>query len=144
MTTKPDARRHPRFAVRIKAEVCTATGDVSAAITKDLSRGGICLVCPLEVQAGSALDLSLALVLGTNTFSEKLDLSARVVWCTPVDQLFQLGAMFVAMDREKTGYLEMFLRFIEQEVLVSGEPQTEPPGPPGPNAMFDTGDADKP
>ena len=82
MTTKPDARRHPRFAVRIKAEVCTAAGDVSAAITKDLSRGGICLVCPLEVQAGSALDLSLALVLGTNTFSEKLAVADTSVTST--------------------------------------------------------------
>lgn len=118
-------------------------GEVSQAITKDMSRGGICLVCPRQAEPGTSLELSLALVLGANSFSEDLQLPARVVWCTPVENLFQLGAAFVSVDREKSGHLEMFLRFIEQEVLVSGE-ESPPAEPTGPNTQFDTGDADKP
>jgi Tfp pilus assembly protein PilZ len=142
MSERPDARQHPRFAVRIEAELRTPDGDRMAAITKDMSQGGICVICPRQVAAGSQIGLALSLVLGNNTFSEKLSVPGRVVWCTPVDKAFQVGVMFVGMDREISGHLEMFLRFLEQEVLVAGEP---PPMPKtGPNTAFDTGDADKP
>lgn len=141
MTDRPDSRRHPRFAVTLEA-IVTLEGDRLAAVTKDMSRGGICLVCPRKVDPGNELQLELSLVLGTNTFSESLQLPARVVWCTPVGEAFQVGAVFVGLDRERTGYLEMFLRFLQQEVLVAGSEQggggTDPAGP------FDTGDADKP
>ena len=140
MTDKPqgDARRHPRFAVQIEAQA-TWKGSSMAAITKDMSRGGICLICPRRIPPGSTLGLSLSLILGTNAFSESLELGARVVWCTPIDQVFQVGAVFVELDRAKTGYLEMFLRFLQQEVLVAGSAET-----PDATTPFDTGDADEP
>jgi hypothetical protein len=138
-----DARRHPRFAVAIEAVVTTAKGETMEATTKDMSHGGICLVCPKEVGAGEALELGLSLVLGADTFTESLTLPSRVVWCTPLPgKGFQVGAMFHKLDRAKRGFLEMFLRFLQQEVLLAdGEPPLEESVP---NKEFDTGDADKP
>jgi hypothetical protein len=138
-----DARRHPRFAVAIEAVVTTARGETMEAITKDMSHGGICLVCPKEVAAGEALELALSLVLGADAFTESLTLPARVVWCTPLEDAgFQVGAMFSRLDRTRRGFLEMFLRFLQQEVLLAdGEPQLQESVP---NKEFDTGDADKP
>jgi len=141
MTEPPDARQHPRFAVQIEAELQPPSGEPMSAITKDMSRGGICLACPREVAAGATVGLSLSLVLGTNSFSESLNLPARVVWCTQIEGTYQIGAMFMGLDRERLGFLEMFLRFLQQEVLVAGT--DAPPVPAGPNE-FDIGDADKP
>jgi hypothetical protein len=54
-----------------------------------------------------------------------------------VDDNYQVGATFVEMDRMKTGQLDMFLRFLEQEVREkAADPPTESTIP------FDTGDAD--
>jgi Tfp pilus assembly protein PilZ len=138
VSEQPNSRRHPRFAVQIAAEVRLGSRTIPA-LTRDLSRGGICVVCPTEISPGTEIELALALSLGDNTFSEKLELMARVVWCTPMGSQYQIGAVFIQLGREKSGYLEMFLRFLQQEVQL---PDSEPPetntGP------FDTGDADKP
>jgi Tfp pilus assembly protein PilZ len=137
-TNVSDARRHPRFAVQIDAKVTAPDGEQMTAITKDMSRGGICVVCPKRIVPGSTVGLSLSLILGDNSFSESLELSARVVWCTPIAQVHQVGAVFTGLTREKAGFLEMFLRFLQQEVLVTGpgEPPTLARSP------FDTGDED--
>lgn len=132
-----ESRRHPRFAVQIEAVVSHGQDQMSS-ITKDMSRGGICLVCPRKIPAGANVRLSLSLILGADSFSETLLLTARVVWCTQIDKAFQVGAVFTDMGREKTGYLEMFLRFLQQEVLVAGIPDQAPPA----KGPFDTGDAD--
>lgn len=136
MTRRPDARRHPRFAVQIDAQVSLGEQTFTAT-TKDMSRGGICLFCPQKIEPGSNIDMSLSLVLGSDAFSESIRLSARVVWCTPVDDNYQVGAAFVEMDRMKTGQLYMFLRFLEQEIREkAAEPPEESTTP------FDTGDSD--
>jgi len=140
MTEPPgDARQHPRFAVQIEATVQVPSGEPVTAITKDMSRGG----CPLEIASGTRVTLALSLVLGANAFSESFELMARVVWCTRIDQVFQVGAVFAGLDRERLGFLDMFLRFLQQEVLVSSA-DPAPPAEPAPNEDFDTGDADKP
>ena len=138
-----DPRRHPRFAVQIDAVVTTARGETLPATTKDMSHGGICLLCPVEVRPGESLELSLSLTLGASAFSESIKVPARIVWCTPQGANFQVGAMFGNIDDSIHGFLEMFLRFLQQEVLLADEdePQIEESVP---NKNFDTGDADKP
>ena len=49
---------------------------------------------------------------------------------------FQLGAVFTEMTPGKLGQLDMFLRFLQQEILVNGSE------PPGEDQKFDTGDID--
>ncbi len=120
MIERPESRQSPRFAVEIQTQVF-ADGHSLVAIAKDMSRGGICLICPKEVETGSDLKLSLALALGESPFSELLKLAGRVVWCTKIDFMYQVGVMFTEMTSEKMGCLEMFLRFLEQEIVITGE-----------------------
>jgi len=135
MTDRPESRKFPRFAVELDAQV-QIEGQTVAAVTRDVSRGGICLVSPRQVEAGSNLQLSLLLMLGANAFSEGLELTGRVIWCTPLGHLFQLGAVFINMTPEKRGLLEMFLRFLQQEILMDGGE------PPAVEEQFDTGGED--
>lgn len=136
MNDHPNSRRHPRFAVQLAAEV--QDGDETlTVVTKDMSRGGICVICPKLLPSGSEIQLSLSLVLGAAKFSESLQLSGRVVWCTPVDRGFQVGIAFIRLDHEKVGYLDMYLRFLEQEIQVSDRSKPVLSIP-----TFDTGDAD--
>ena len=135
MITYPETRQYPRFAVQLEARL-EASGRSSVVTTKDVSRGGICLVCPAEVTAGSDIKLALSLKLGSSPFSESLELEGRAIWCTPVGQTFQVGAVFTDMSPVKLGYLEMFLRFLQQEIsLAESEPQTS-------DEKFDTGGDD--
>jgi Tfp pilus assembly protein PilZ len=136
MNDPHNGRRHPRFAVQLAAEVKDDSETLSV-VTKDMSRGGICVICPKHLPPGSEIQLSLSLVLGAAKFSESLHLSGRVVWCTPVGRGFQVGIAFIRLDHEKVGYLDMYLRFLEQEIQVSerSKPVLSTP-------TFDTGDAD--
>jgi hypothetical protein len=130
-----DVRQHPRYAVQIEAQI-HLEGRTVVAVTKDMSRGGICIICPTQITPGSDLELSLSLSLGTDVFSEGLDLVGRVIWCTPMGQMYQVGAVFADLSPVKAGYLEMFLRFVQQEIsLGTGEHAL-------PDEQFDTGDAD--
>lgn len=137
MTEQPNLRQHPRFAVELAAEIVVG-GERIQTPTKDMSRGGICLISPKRLPTGTEIVLSLSLVLGTRAFSESLRLSGRVVWCTEIEQAFQVGVAFVHVDLETNGFLEMYLRFLEQEIQVSGQSEPVLSTP-----IFDTGDADK-
>ena len=130
-TTKEESRKHPRFKVKVQARA-TIGQRVLEALTRDISGGGICLLLSEELEPGTVMELSLALLLGHNSFSESLELSGKVVWCTPIeDEGFQTGVMFVAVDPQTQGYLEMFLRFLQQELVVQlpDEPEEAADGP---------------
>jgi len=128
-------RQHPRYAVELEASI-EIEGKTLDAVTRDIGRGGICLVGPRPVVPGRSLSLSLKLVLGATAFSEALELSARVIWCTPIRDLHQIGAVFTGMTSAKRGQLDMLLRFLQQEILLEGsEPADE-------DEKFDTGDID--
>ncbi len=130
-----NSRQYPRFAVELEAKIQYA-GATLDAVTRDIGRGGICLIGPREVQPGSNLKLSLLLMLGTSSFSESLELHGKVVWCTPLGDQFQLGAVFTDLTPSKLGLLDMFLRFLQQEILLDGNE------PPAEDEKFDTGDID--
>lgn len=104
-------RRHPRFAVEMSAAVTSDQGRFSAR-TRDLSRGGICFLLFSPLAVGSTFTVELSLVLGENVYSEPLALPGKVVWCTAVDEGYQIGATFLTLDRTNREYLNMFIRFL--------------------------------
>lgn len=55
----------------------------------------------------------MALVFGENAFSEPLSVPGKIIWCTPVDGGYQMGAAFAPLDVQTKQYLEMFLNFLE-------------------------------
>lgn len=128
-----EKRAHQRFPVEIEAQI-VADGFSLIALTKDISRGGICLVCPKNLATGTELFMSISLVLGPDTFSESLELSGRVVWCTPIGQMFQVGASFDRLSKQKREFLDVVIKYVEQESLKRHADPIPPVG------KFDTGE----
>lgn len=109
-----DARVHPRFAVEVDG--VAVFGAVRLPIrTRDLSRGGLCFGSRQPVPLGGELALRLSLVFDEKTYSEPMQLRARIVWCTRLgDGVFQVGTAFVGLTSESRAYLEMFLRYLKE------------------------------
>jgi len=105
-------RAHPRFAVDMDAHVLV-DGESLSARTRDLSRGGICFILPVAMKVGFRFTAELSLIFGENVFSEPLVLLGKVIWSTKVEDGYQIGGAFVALDEEVRQYLNMFLNFLE-------------------------------
>ena len=108
-------RKHPRFAVDMEAKVLTELGTHKAR-TRDLSRGGLCFVLPMPLKVGMDFSIEMSLVFGENTFSEPLAVPGKIIWCTPVERGYQMGAAFLSPDGQTKQYLEMFLNFLANGV----------------------------
>ena len=107
------ARQYPRYAIEAEIELVTAAGSTRGR-TKNVSRGGLAAYVERPVPAGLRVDVRMSLVFDEDTFSEPLELPARIVWCTPVGDKFQLGTAFMPMTSEQVSYLAMFLRYLEE------------------------------
>lgn len=114
-------REHRRFAH--EAAVSFRVGKrVHEGRTKNVSRGGLCAVIAEAIPTGTELDVDLVLVFDENSQSDPLRLPARVVWCTSVDQAFQVGIVFRGLDAQRTEHLTLFLRYLDD---ASAEPVQE-------------------
>lgn len=110
-------REHERFAVAVDAVVHTE-GGAWRALTRDLSRGGVCFIVPEPLPRGAHFRLSISLVLGENMFSEPLHLPGTVIWCTGMDGGYQIGASFTALERQTRDYLGMILGILAEGLQV--------------------------
>lgn len=118
--TGADKRHSPRFAVRVAVELETKAGQRLAGQSRNLSRGGVCLETADMIAAGEEVTVRITLVFDEERSSEPLELPARVVWCTPFgDQAHQVGTQFHPLSSEHTTYLDMFLRYLEQQASPS-------------------------
>ena len=115
-----DSRRYPRFQVDVQASLHTTDGRKLTARTRDISRSGICLVTAEPLPSGERLTVELVLLIGSNSESEPLPLRARVVWCTAIADSFQIGAMYDSPSRKESGFLDMFLRYLDGSLLPAG------------------------
>lgn len=115
-------RKHPRFAVDMEAKVLTDLGTHTAR-TKDLSRGGLCFILPMPLKVGMNFSMEMTLVFDENSFSEPLVIPGKIIWCTPVEEGYQMGVAFVFKDSQTRQYLEMFLNFLANG--ADGENQEE-------------------
>lgn len=108
----------PTSQVRIRAKITTPEFSTDA-LTHDINREGATFYSHREVSPGTLVSLTLSLLLGQNSASEPLQLTGKVLWCTEVkDNLFQLGATFTGMDGQRMGYLDIFLRLLQQELVL--------------------------
>jgi hypothetical protein len=119
-----ETRRHRRFAVDVEAVVHAPSGALSAR-TRDLSRSGICLITSSPMAGNEVVVIELVLAFGNNAFSEPLHLDARVVWCTPIGEAFQVGAMFNELSDEGSDFLDMFLRYLDGSLAPHGHETEE-------------------
>jgi hypothetical protein len=122
-----NTRQNPRYALEVDAEVRLGEPDrkVLPIRTRDVSRGGLAFYAPTQIASASEVTISMALVFDEKTFSEPLQVRARVVWCTPFGEgRFQVGTCFLNMTGEQRSYLELFLRYLK-EGARSEEPENE-------------------
>lgn len=114
------ARQFPRFALEATVEL-TASGFMAKGRTSNVSRGGLAATVDRGVSPGELVTVRMALVFDEDTFSEPLDLPARVVWCTQLSDVYQLGTAFLPLSADQRTYLEMFLRYLDEGALRSRE-----------------------
>ena len=81
--------------------------------TKNLSRGGLCADLADSIPAGIDVDVGIILMFADDTQSEQLKLPARVAWCTPLDNGFQVGIAFRPLGAQHAQYLDVLLRYLD-------------------------------
>ncbi len=85
--------------------------------TQNLSRGGLCADLGEAIANGTNVEMDIQLVFD-DVESEPLRLPARVVWCTTLDDAFQVGLSFRPLTTEQIEDLGLFLRYLDD-----GEPK---------------------
>lgn len=113
-TVERPQRKYPRYAHEAVITLLPPGREVSGR-THNVSRGGLCANLSEEIAIGSRIEIDLQLVFEQEHRSEALRLPARIVWCTPIDDGYQVGAQFLPLDSETTEYLTMFLRYLDDE-----------------------------
>jgi hypothetical protein len=113
-------RLYPRFHVDLKVAVSCDAESV-AARTRDISRSGLCLVSTQPLARDKEIAIELVLTFGEGGLSEPLHILGRVMWCTAMFGHFQIGVMFVRVDRDQTRNLTMFIGFLDGSINA-GDP----------------------
>lgn len=108
-------REHPRFAAELEAEI-SVDGERLPGRSKNLSSSGLCVTVARGLPPGTVVRLRLALVFDEETFSEALELEARVVWSAPVsrDGQHQLGLTYQRVTPEARKYLDLFFKHVTE------------------------------
>jgi len=109
--TRPE-REHPRYAHEASITFHTVDRAI-AGRSRNVSRGGLCATLTDEIPAGASIEIDLQLVFVGEQQSEPLRLPARIAWCTPIDDHYQVGVQFLPLHHETAADLIMFLRFLD-------------------------------
>ena len=106
-------REHPRYAHEASVTVIAGNASVSGRTT-NLSRGGMCASLAQPIATGNAIDVEIVLVFEGDVRSEPLRLPARVVWCTQVDDGYQVGVSYRPLSVDLAEYLGLFIKYLDQ------------------------------
>ncbi|HUH02200.1 MAG TPA: PilZ domain-containing protein [Kofleriaceae bacterium] len=117
-----DTRASPRYAVEAAIEIRSAVAAAVATAngsTTNVSRGGLSALVDHLVERGALVRVSITLVFSPDSFSEPLDLPARIVWATTLGPArHQVGLSFTQLSSAEHSYLDMFLRYLEQDAAA--------------------------
>lgn len=105
-------REHPRYAHEAIVTL-RANGKLFQGRTTNVSRGGLAADLADHIPNGTEVELALQLVFEDEAQSEPLTIPARVVWCTTVDEGYQIGVSFKPMTAQQAQFLGMFLRYLD-------------------------------
>ena len=105
-------REHPRYAHEAVVTMHVA-GHKHQGRTMNVSRGGLCADLAEPIEFGTDIEVDLQLVFDEVTHSDALRLPGRIVWCTTVDDAFQVGIAFRPLTAELSKYLTVFLRYLQ-------------------------------
>ncbi|HEX5062102.1 MAG TPA: PilZ domain-containing protein [Kofleriaceae bacterium] len=107
-------RQHPRYAADVGIKFYVGK-QVMDGRTKNVSRGGLCADLANALPIGSHVEIELTLKFDDASQSEPLRLPVRIVWCTPVEDAFQVGLSFRGLDKQRAEYLTLFLKYLGDE-----------------------------
>lgn len=107
-----DSRQAPRYPVDLQVTVWARERQLSAR-TRDLSRTGLCLVMGHQIPLETRIQVRVVLTFAAGGYSEPLTLAGRVVWCTALFGAFQIGVIFVDLDRERARHLQMLVAILD-------------------------------
>ena len=114
----PDANRrvHPRFEIRLAAELTLPGGRRATAVTRDLSEGGTGVESPYALPEGETIDVALFVVVdGVEEASlPPLRIKATVQWTAqndegPIDARHIGGLRFGDLSAAQSTWLGRFL-----------------------------------
>jgi hypothetical protein len=108
-----DKRVFPRFDVKAQVEIVRSGGRRVRGMSRNVSRGGVCLDAGTALDAGEDIELHITLLFDANRSSEPLALPARVMWSTAIGKTHQIGTQFRQLDKDQLTYLDLFLRYLE-------------------------------
>ncbi len=100
-------------------------GTVHQGRTTNVSRGGLAADLPAPLANGAEIECELQLVFEDDAQSEPLSVPGRIVWCTAVEDMFQIGVAFKPMTADKAKFLTMFLRYLDDTGPKTKQPKLE-------------------
>ena len=107
-------RQHRRYAHEAAITLLTP-GHAASGRTRDVSHGGLCATMSEPIDIGADIEVDIQLVFEDDRQSEALRVPARIVWCTSVDDGYQVGVRFLPLTGETAEYMTMFLRYLEDD-----------------------------
>lgn len=120
---KPE-REHTRYAHEA-AITLHEGGRVHHGRTTNVSRGGLCADLAATIPLGTEVEVDMQLVFEEDEKSDALRLSAHVVWCTTVDEGYQIGLAFRPLTADKTKLINLFLRYLDDGSQPIASPKGE-------------------
>lgn len=120
-----DKRVFQRFDVKAQVEIVRAGGKVVRCMSRNVSKGGVCLDARTALQGGEDVDLHITLVFDANRSSEPLALPARIMWCTAIGDSHQVGTQFRQLSKEQTTYLDLFLRYLDDSARAKADAEDD-------------------
>lgn len=124
-----EQRAHPRYAIELDCELLVDERSVRGR-TRDISKGGFSMLSPADtatIAGGLPCTVRVSLVFSETEFSEQLTLQGVVMWCTHMKAGTQVGVRFDTLDKTSTGYLDMFMKFLNDGEDPPAEPDDEQP-----------------
>jgi hypothetical protein len=120
---KPE-REHPRYAHEAAITV-HAGATVLEGRTTNVSRGGLCADLAGTIAIGTEVEVDMQLVFEEDEKSDALRITSTVVWCTTVDEGYQVGLAFKPLNAEKTKLINLFLRYLDDGGAPVKQPKVE-------------------
>lgn len=108
---KPE-REYTRYAHEAAISV-HVSGKVHEGRTSNVSRGGLCADLATTIPMGTEVEVDMQLVFEEDEKSDALRLTGTVVWCTTVDDGYQIGVAFRPLNADKTKLINLFLRYLD-------------------------------
>lgn len=107
-----ETRAHPRYEIRVSAELRLAGADHLTCVTRDLSIGGVGVDAERPLPEGAALGVELFVVVDDieDETTVPLKVQGRVAWCRmKSEREFLAGIQFVDLSADQRAYLQQLV-----------------------------------